>query len=911
MAKIYIDGKEYEVDESNNLLHSCISLKLDVPYFCWHPAMGSVGACRQCAIKKFKDEDDKKGRIVMACMEPSADGSRISIDDPEAHEFRANIIEWLMTNHPHDCPICDEGGECHLQDMTYMTGHDYRRFRFKKRTFNNQYLGPLINHEMNRCIQCYRCVRFYRDYAGGRDLNAFASRNHTYFGRHENGILESEFSGNLVEVCPTGVFTDKTLKQHYTRKWDLTSTPSVCVHCGVGCNTLAGERYGGLRRILSRYNSKVNGYFLCDRGRFGYEFVNSEKRIRQPIYRDNAETPAKPIEKQKALKYIADLLSQQKNVIGIGSPRASLESNFALKKLVGEENFYSGISATEYELVSTIVDILQNGPARTPSLKETEQADAVFILGEDVTNTAPMLNLALRQAVRRKPMEAMTKMNIPEWNDAAVRELIQEQKGPFFIASLQKTKLDEIATETYHAAPDDLARLGYAVAHFIDSNSPAVQDLDSELEKTAQTIADALKSAKKPLIVSGTECRSKAIIQAAANIAAALCKLGQKAELTYTVPESNSMGLALMGGKRFADAINQIQKGNVETVIVLENDLYRRYDTKTIDDLFAKVKHVISIDYLDNPTSAKAEMVLSAGTFAEADGTFVNNEGRAQRFYQAFVPDGDIQESWRWARDILETAGREEAKSWNSLFDIVGNLEKELSIFEGVQTLTPPPGFRIAGQKIPRQSHRYSGRTAMKANINVHEQKPPDDPDSPMSFTMEGFNGKPPSTLIPRFWSPGWNSVQSINKYQIEVGGTLHGGDPGKRLIEPQEDAEISFYDNIPHAFQGRNEELFVVPVHHIFGSEELSSISPPIAKLSPKTYINLNPMDAKQLNAKEGSNIQLGVGGKNFDLTVKLEKTLPKGLAGFPAGLSGLAFCELPVWGKISSPKSQGADEK
>jgi NADH-quinone oxidoreductase subunit G len=165
--------------------------------------------------------------------------------------------------------------------MTVMTGHSYRRFRFRKRTYINQNLGPFVNHEMNRCIQCYRCVRFYRDYAGGRDLNVFSSHHHVYFGRHEDGVLENEFSGNLVEICPTGVFTDKTLMRHYTRKWDLQTAPSICVHCGLGCNTIPGERYGKLRRIHNRYNGEVNGYFLCDRGRYGYEFVNSSGRIRR------------------------------------------------------------------------------------------------------------------------------------------------------------------------------------------------------------------------------------------------------------------------------------------------------------------------------------------------------------------------------------------------------------------------------------------------------------------------------------------------------------------------------------------------------------------------------------------------------------------------------------------------------
>lgn len=900
MAKIVVDGKEYEVDSKQNLLHACISAGLNLPYFCWHPAMGSVGACRQCAVKKYQNEDDKQGRLVMACMEPAADGSIISIEDSEAKEFRGNIIEWLMTNHPHDCPICDEGGECHLQDMTYMSGHSYRRYRFKKRTYKNQYLGPFINHEMNRCIQCFRCVRFYREYAGGRDLNSFASRNHTYFGRHEDGVLENEFSGNLVEVCPTGVFTDKTLKKHYTRKWDLTSTPSICSHCGLGCNILAGERYGGLRRILSRYNGKVNGYFICDRGRFGYEFVNSEKRIRRPIYRTENDPDGKAIDKEQALKHVAECC-ESKKVIGIGSPRASLESNFALRKLVGEDNFFTGMSAKEHDLVSTAVTILQKGPVRTPSLKETEQADAVFVLGEDLTNTAPMLALALRQSVRKKPIEDISNLNIPGWNDAAIRETIQEEKGPFFIASIQKTKLDDIATKIYNGAPEDIARLGFAVANLLNSEAPDVQNLSSEVQQLAQHIADTLKSAKKPLIVSGTSCGSKAVIQAAANVANALCKNGKKAELSLTVPESNSIGLALIGGKKLSECVDEIQKGKIETLVVLENDLYRRLDKKTADSLLSKVKHVIALDYFENATSLKAEVVIPAGTFAEADGTFVNNEGRAQRFYQAFPPEGDVQESWRWLKEMMDSVGTDAAKSWNALYDIISDLENELAVFKGIKDLAPPPGFRIAGQKIPRQSHRYSGRTAMKANINVHEQKPPDDPDSPLTFTMEGFFGEPPSPLIPRFWSPGWNSVQSINKYQIEVGGSLHGGDPGKRLIEPAGDANISFFKEIPKNFESKSDELQMVPIHHIFGSEELSILSPPIKERSPEASLYLNPADGSKLKLDDGSSVKVNIKDETFQLIVKFEKTMPQGLAGFPKGLPELPYCELPDWGKIT----------
>jgi NADH-quinone oxidoreductase subunit G len=265
MTTVYIDGKAYPADPTQNMLSTSLTLGFNLPYFCWHPAMGSVGACRQCAVKQFRDENDTRGKLVMACMTPATEGTRIAIHDSDAVKFRAGVIEGLMLNHPHDCPVCDEGGECHLQDMTVMTGHDYRRYPYEKRTFRNQYLGPLVNQEMNRCIQCYRCVRFYREYAGGNDFNSFVLRNLVFFGRHRDGVLENEFSGNLVEVCPTGVFTDKTLKQHYTRKWDLQFAPSICTHCGLGCNTSPGERYGMLRRMVNRYNGEVNGYFLCDR----------------------------------------------------------------------------------------------------------------------------------------------------------------------------------------------------------------------------------------------------------------------------------------------------------------------------------------------------------------------------------------------------------------------------------------------------------------------------------------------------------------------------------------------------------------------------------------------------------------------------------------------------------------------
>ncbi|MBI5091208.1 MAG: NADH-quinone oxidoreductase subunit NuoG [Candidatus Hydrogenedentes bacterium] len=900
MATIYIDDKPYEVKDGQNLLQACLSLGLNLSYFCWHPALGSVGACRQCAVKQFKDENDKQGRLVMSCMTPASANIRISIGDAEAKEFRQDVIEHLMTNHPHDCPVCDEGGECHLQDMTVMSGHHDREYRFKKRTHINQDLGPFINHEMNRCIQCYRCVRYYRDYAGGRDFNVFASHDNVYFGRHEPGTLESEFSGNLVEVCPTGVFTDKTQKKHYTRRWDLQVAPSICVHCGLGCNTTPGERYGQLRRIRNRYNGEVNGYFLCDRGRYGYEFVNSAQRVKQVVYRRRDDAGVETVEKAvkgDVLRYLARLLADGATAIGIGSPRASVETNFALRALVGPENYFTGMTALETRLVSSMIEILKTGPARTPSLDEIGDADAVLVLGEDVTNVAPMMALRLRQSVRNEPMAVAHKIGIPDWNDAAVRGAVQTKKGPLFIATPAATKLDEIATSTYNAAPDNLARLGYAVANAIDPEAPTGDRVSAEVRQLAETIATALKGAKKPLVIAGASCANECIIQAAANIVWALCKTEHAAALSFTAPECNSVGAALLGGRSLDEAIQTVRDGRADVVIIAENDLYRRAKRADVDALFEHAKHVVVIDHSPTATTAKAEVTLPAAAFPEGDGTFVNNEGRAQRFIQVYVPEGDVQESWRWLRALRVATGKADVAEWATLDLALASVEEAVPALSGVRNCAPPPAFRALGQKVPRQAHRYSGRTAMRANINVSEPKIQEDPDSPLTFSMEGYRGELPASLLPSFWAPGWNSAQALTRFQEEIGGPLRGGDPGVRLIEPAAGSAPAYFGDAPKVFAVRKNDRLAVSLYHIFGSEELSALSPPLAERIPALYAALSPSDAEALEVANGDTVELRLNGAAWRAPVSVRPDLPRGTVGVPAGLAAAEFLSAPAW--------------
>lgn len=955
MPTIYIDRKPYTVREGISLLQALLELDFNLPYFCWHPAMGSVGACRQCAIKQFRDENDTRGRIVMACMTPVADGAYISVFDPEAVEFRAGITEYLMVNHPHDCPVCDEGGECHLQDMTVMTGHNYRRYRWEKRTFYNQDLGPFVNHEMNRCIQCYRCVRFYRDYAGGRDFNAFSLHDTVYFGRAEDGVLESEFSGNLVEVCPTGVFTDKTLKKHYTRKWDLQTAPSICVNCSVGCNTIPGERYGSLRRIRNRYNGDVNGYFLCDRGRYGYEFVNSPTRIRKARLAGAAE----PVTRQAALEQLGEALAGGR-AIGIGSPRASLESNYALRTLVGAENFYQGVPEQERSLVAQVIDVLQNGPARSPSLHDIASSDAVLVLGEDVSNTAPMIAYALRQSVRQQPIRRVSQqMRIPTWDDYPLREAIQDERGPLFIATPAATRIDDIATGVYRATPQDIARLGFAVAHELDAAAPEVKDLPDDLRELARSIATALRTAERPLVISGVGLGSPELVQAAASAAWALVAAGLPAGLSYVLPESNSMGLGLMGGQSLDQALQDALQDPPGALIVLENDLFRRSLPEQVSALLQSAQTVVVLDSLENPTTDQAGVLLPAATFAEASGSLVNQEGRVQRFYQVFPPQGEVLESWVWLRDALEATERPQEILWANLDALQADLAAALPVFAPLLEVAPPAGFRIAGDKIPRQPARWSGRTAIYADRSVHEPAPPPDPDSPLAFTMEGTPLQPPSALIPRFWAPGWNSIQALNKFQQEIAGALIGGNPGRRLIEPPgaptappnppavsgkpyravppaagpAGAEQSspqapeaaqspqsaspvrpnYFSPAPGAFAPRRGQWLVAPLYHIFGSEELSILTPGVAELAPAPYLGISAQDAPALlgassaesapgaEAQTPGLVELTLNGKVFRLPARTVPGLPQGVLGLPVGLPGMPVVALPAVGELA----------
>ncbi len=621
MPKLIIDNIEVEVPEGTNVLAAARKIGIVIPHFCYHPALGSVGACRLCAMRFI--DGPVKG-IQMSCMVTAQDGMVVSTTDPEAARMRSLVIEWLMTNHPHDCPVCDEGGECLLQDYTVSGGHGIRRYGGKKRTFIPQYLGEFVEHEMNRCIECYRCVRFYQEYAGGGDFGVMGSARRVYFGRYRDGALESHYSGNLVDICPTGVFTDKTARFR-ARYWDYEMAPSVCPRCSLGCTTIPAARYRELLKTMARVNPAVNGWFICDRGRFGNSAVNDPARPRRPLV-DGREVPW-----DEALDALIIRLGEVLELYGpgsialVGSPRLSLEGNAILGQLAElceTDALCFFIDGEERARTAAAVSLLNNDNAA--SLADVREAGCVAIVDCDLREEGPMMLLAVRQAWRKGAPVFLVGAHSP-----------LDQAKAVSIEAVQLSFLEEVPLGIF----------------------------------------------ERPVVISGTKNNSPAAI-------GQLAEAGAKIACLLSGP--NAFGAALLTHEHESLSLAEaVSAGKVKGVISVEADIP--------SELLGEVSFVAALDWLPTAAVNRADIVLPTAAWVEMDGTFINNEGRAQRFRKVMAPGlpikglapalhpprihgelppgGDLHPAWQVIADIIERLGGDRVEEpltgrWEKLRDL-------------------------------------------------------------------------------------------------------------------------------------------------------------------------------------------------------------------------------------------------
>ncbi len=687
LVKISIDGQEYQVPAGANLLQVCLDLGLMVPHFCYHEALGPAGSCRLCAAM-VAPSAEKPAQLVMTCMTKVSEGMVVKIQDPYAKDFRRGVIEYLMLNHPHDCPVCDEGGECMLQDMTVLSEHIHRRSRFPKRTWRNQYLGPLIHHEMNRCITCYRCVRFYREYALGKDLGVFGSRDRVYFGRVKDGVLESEFAGNLVDVCPTGVFTNKRFREVYSRPWDLHTARAICVHCSIGCNLLPGGRHRTLRRIKPHPHKELNRFFICDRGRYGGEYVNLYPRQTRPTIAGTEVGFREAI--HHAATQLRGIVEQHgtKAIVALGSSRASLETNAALnllfKALGAEPQIVYYDSDEEYAAVRLAASLTTSRAITVPTLVEMEKCDFVLSIGGDLTGEAPMFDLSVRQAIRAG--------------------------AAFFVISPRAGKLDEFARSVLRVRPDALAQ---AVEKILQALSNPAETIAPEIADIVQ----ALRSAKKPLFLCSAIHGDVALIKATYDLAKAAHQENRPCFLAYYYPAANSVGVALANDSlEPTKALDLLRTGTAKAVIAVEHDLATFFgNLENAKGILEKCAFSMIVSSVDSIPPDMATVWLPASPHYLTSGKFVNYEGRVQHSeglsLATPLTDGPADLLLSLIEDLGKSALLEQAQ-YSDIFAVAAEQNVELD-----ELTAKDGGIFIRGQLRPTDLMRDSSPSLPKREM--------------------------------------------------------------------------------------------------------------------------------------------------------------------------------------------------
>ncbi|MBI5440976.1 MAG: NADH-quinone oxidoreductase subunit NuoG [Deltaproteobacteria bacterium] len=773
MPRLIIDGRSVEVPQGTKVIEAAERLGIMIPRFCYHPALGAVGACRVCAVAFL---DGPVRGVQMSCMEDACDGMVVSTTDRRAVDFRRDVIEWLMLHHPHDCPVCDEGGHCLLQDMTVSSGHGLRRYRGPKRTFRDQYLGPLVQHEMNRCIQCYRCRRFYQDFAGYRDLGALQIANRVYFGRAREGRLESPFAGNLIDVCPTGVFTDKPAR-HRVRNWDLERAPTLCLHCSLGCHAIGNARYRRVWRLEARLSEAVNGHFLCDRGRFGFAYEHAPDRPRR-ARRSGAEASV-----AEALGSAAERLETHApgEVACFASPRASLETLSALAGLCRASGWQPpGFFDTAVQSGTVRAAVASLGERRT-SLRELESADFVLAVGVDPLAEAPMLALALRQAVRRGATVAVA--------DPRPVSL------PF--------PFDHLALP-----PWEFERLLAAFA----GGGAGLTGEDPAQRERVETLRRRGREALRPAIVCGTDVPPGSTPAAAARAAATHGKGG--GGLFYVLPGANAFGgaLASPAAATLSELLDGIEEGRLKALVLVEADPFRTFpDRARLERALGRLEALVVLDYIASATAERAHVFLPTQTLYEAGGIYVNGEGRAQR----------ARPVHRGGLPVLqETGGDHPPRIFRS--DLPGG--------------EPRPAWELL---------------ALLGGALV----PGFDPEAPPLSQWRGASPLP----------PGLGELDPESEgVLLPLGEGASPERPASAAPKPPAPGELQLYF-----------------VEETFGTEELSSYSPPLQELEETPWIALSPADAEGAGLTGGDRV--AVAGTDLGAELRVPEGMASGVVLLP----------------------------
>jgi len=684
LIKLTINGQEFQVAKGARLIDVCRNKGFDIPSFCYYADLALQASCRMCLVRI-----EKMPKLQTSCTIICTDGMVVTTHGEEIEKAQRSMLEFLLANHPLDCPVCDRGGECELQEMTFDWGGLEERFTERKNYSPEKYLSPIVANDPQRCILCKRCTRVCDEWMGEDAIEAGGRGANTVISNY-GGWLDCSQCGNCIEVCPTGTLLDATYR-HQARPWELAQTISTCTFCSDGCQMSLGSRGGDLMRVVARdrYVNGHNGEFLCIKGRFGHPFVNHEQRIRTPLIRYQKGGKLIPATWDDAIRHVAialDRLAEKHgcNAIGIlGSPRITNEANYLLHRfasdLVGTENY----AATD---AFSLRPFLDNLTAPIATHRDIRYARTILLLGGEPEELQPLTGKQIRQAVRNGGANLIVINSVP-------------------------IRLIEQAARFVHlrAGSDDAAVLALAApAH----NPLAARKLGvdpAELDAVRQLISGTEGDL---IILFGGELSgaAQAVVAQMPNLFA---QEGRRVLLHPLPLFNNSVGvhdMGLMSGAISAKGMLDEAGRTIRAIYMAGSFLPQHLRHR--EDALAKLEFLVVQELFETSTTAFADVVLPAASFAEVDGTFTNSGGLVQRVRLSIPPVNQAKADWMITDQIAKELGMD-----------FGFQMSSAAVFREIAAKIPAYGGlsypRLKDERNPVQvKHEFAERRDLSSELN-------------------------------------------------------------------------------------------------------------------------------------------------------------------------------------------------
>ena len=634
MVEIELDGKKVDIIEGSMIMHAADKAGTYIPHFCYHKKLSIAANCRMCLV-----DVEKAPKPMPACATPVTQGMIVRTKSDKAIKAQQSVMEFLLINHPLDCPICDQGGECQLQDLAVGYGGSSSRYEEEKRVVFHKDVGPLISmEEMSRCIHCTRCVRFGQEVAGVMELGMSHRGEHAEIETFVGDSVDSELSGNMIDICPVGALTSKPFR-YSARTWELSRRKSVSPHDSTGANLIVQVKNNKVMRVVPLENEDVNECWIADRDRFSYEALNGPERLTQPMLKQGGQW--QQVDWQTALEYVANGLKQIKTDHGpqsIGtlvSPHSTLEE-LQLATLLTRE---LGSDNIDYRLRNAEFGAFEGIRWLGTSIASLSQLQRVLVIGSNLRKEHPLFAQRIRQSVRKGgALSVITSATLMADDDAW---------------AMKAGSVVRVGAEQWFAA---LAGIASAIGQSAGTTSP-VESKDAPSD-VAQAIAKSLLSGERKAILLGNAAAHHA--DAGALLALAQWIGAQTgASVGYLTEAANTVGAQLVGAMPKSNGLNaaQMMAGGLKAALILNNEpVFDSAIGAAASDALFNAQMVVTL----SPFKANLEfsdVLLPIAPFTETPGTFVNAEGRLQSFHAVVKPLGEARPAWKVLRVLANLLG--------------------------------------------------------------------------------------------------------------------------------------------------------------------------------------------------------------------------------------------------------------